>query len=66
MGAGTRIVVEPESCYLCGVCVSVCPKDAIVIRNDAWNFIGEKCVGCAFCVESCPVGALEILKGDKA
>jgi len=53
-----EILLNREKCYLCGSCVAVCPKEAIIIENDEWKFFQEKCIGCKFCVLACPVGAL--------
>jgi len=55
-----EIIVNKEKCYLCGSCVAVCPKEAIIIENDEWNFFFDKCISCKFCVLACPVGALNV------
>ncbi len=56
-----KIDVIREKCYLCGSCVAVCPKEAIIIENDEWMFFQEKCISCKFCVLACPVGALNAI-----
>lgn len=52
------VKVLVEKCIGCGVCVSVCPFEAIDMVDDK-AFITEKCTACGACVEECPVEAIE-------
>ena len=51
-------VRDGAKCDLCGVCVGVCPKDAITIELDGWNLDPDLCTGCGNCVAACPYRAL--------
>ncbi len=55
----------PTSCaYGCmglGTCVSVCPFNAITIKNGLALINPEKCVGCGTCVDNCPRGVLVLV-----
>lgn len=50
---------NPYLCTSCGMCVGVCPTDAVTMQLNQFNqfvplFDEELCVGCNYCVESCP------------
>lgn len=53
-----RIVVDAELCTGCETCVSSCPYDAIVMKDDK-AFINEYCQLCRACLEVCPEGAIK-------
>ncbi|NOZ24782.1 MAG: electron transfer flavoprotein subunit alpha [Nitrospirae bacterium] len=53
-----RIVVDVELCTGCETCVSSCPYDAIVMKDDK-AFINEYCQLCRACLEVCPEGAIK-------
>lgn len=42
------------ACMACGKCMSVCPEDAISIKNQKSVIDYDKCIGCNFCLELCP------------
>ena len=56
------IVRNDARCTHCGVCISICPTDALVIDSVTRkvNFNNEKCIACELCVTACPVRAMEI------
>jgi len=58
---GLIAVVEAEKCTACGLCVEVCPTDAIS-TDDIAQIDREKCNGCGQCVAECPQGALSLKK----
>ncbi|HXH14018.1 MAG TPA: 4Fe-4S binding protein [Alphaproteobacteria bacterium] len=45
-------------CTLCGVCIQICPTQALGLVQDvsseALTFAHARCVGCGLCVEQCP------------
>lgn len=53
------VFFDKNKCIECGLCVSVCPQNAI--SKDKNNKVDQsKCDGCGLCVEICPTKALEI------
>ena len=49
-------------CVHCGACVAVCPSEALVVKQGAWDieFIADNCVACELCVKACPYAAMEV------
>ena len=56
-----RPAVDRAKCTKCGVCASVCPVDAIEMR-DYPHFDYDKCLTCWCCSESCPFDAIRVQK----
>ena len=70
-----KITIDIERCKGCGLCVTVCPKNGIVISNRS-NKTGyfpaqpvpnvvegannADCTGCAMCAIICPDAAIEV------
>ena len=44
---------DEEKCVMCGVCVDVCPMEAID-RDDVSVVDASKCIKCCACVKECP------------
>jgi electron transfer flavoprotein alpha subunit/NAD-dependent dihydropyrimidine dehydrogenase PreA subunit len=53
------LVIDPEKCNACGLCVKSCPFGAIAV-NDEVAQVNELCTLCGACVNVCPQAALEI------
>jgi NAD-dependent dihydropyrimidine dehydrogenase PreA subunit len=49
-----------DRCDFCGVCVGVCPHDAIELREAELIIIDDRCTRCGQCVQACPIHALEV------
>ena len=50
---------EKEKCYGCEACVQICPKDALVMKEDDEGFRyplldKERCIECNLCRQVCP------------
>jgi len=52
--AGKTAKACPTGCIDCGQCVKVCPRDAIVIKNNHARITADLCDACGKCVEVCP------------
>ncbi len=50
--------IQPGICAGCGVCVEVCPMDAITLENGIAVVNRETCGNCKICVRVCPEGAI--------
>ncbi|MDH3730748.1 MAG: FAD-dependent oxidoreductase [Acidimicrobiia bacterium] len=65
-----NILLDVDSCVLCGLCADVCPMDVISLVPSvdvAMSEIGtallldeDHCIRCALCVERCPTMALSM------
>ncbi len=63
MGRGASPCIEvSEACDDCGICLSVCPKQAIN-AIDHYSVIAERCIFCCSCIKSCPLEARVIKEG---
>jgi heterodisulfide reductase subunit A len=53
-------IMFPEKCKFCGLCVKVCPYNAITLNKDLKRveLIEAACGGCGTCAAECPFGAL--------
>lgn len=56
-----KAVVDKEKCAGCGICVDVCPQDAIIIDTVAKIDV-DRCIGCGICVKECPNEAISLKK----
>lgn len=65
-----KIVVDPELCKSCKLCIAVCPQGLIVV-GDATNSKGvkpvtqineDKCTACKLCAIMCPDVAINVYK----
>lgn len=57
-------VVDEELCSGCGICVSLCPYDAITLEDQEGgkrvsNINSTLCKGCGTCGAACPSGAIQ-------
>ena len=56
------ITRRDDACVHCGVCVAICPSDALVSNatKGEVDFLPDKCVACELCVKACPYAAMEV------
>lgn len=66
-----KVEFDDDRCKGCGLCVTVCPKKIIKLRQDRLNNKGfhpagvdemDKCIGCTFCATICPDNVIEVYK----
>ncbi len=67
-----NIMLDPDLCILCGLCVDVCPTDCITIARADRVELGtesqsvllldeDRCIRCGLCVNRCPPAALSMV-----
>lgn len=56
----TNISWNPVFCKRCDICVDICPKGTLVLRNDA-ILEEENCILCGLCERYCPDLAIEMI-----
>lgn len=50
-----------HGCLGFGSCASVCPQNAITVKDGVALVDAEKCVGCGLCVKECPKNLIELI-----
>lgn len=56
-------LVNQEECAGCGICIEVCPVQAISLNSARKAQIdSEKCIECGNCAEECPNQAIELVQ----
>lgn len=51
-------IVDSELCTGCGVCMDICPTNAIVLKDDKAFIVNDLCRNCKKCVRVCPSEAI--------
>jgi 2-oxoglutarate ferredoxin oxidoreductase subunit delta len=51
---------NPVFCKRCDICVDICPKNTLLLRNDA-IIEEENCILCGLCERYCPDLAIEMI-----
>lgn len=58
-----KVTINKDICKGCGLCVTVCPKQIIILSKSSINDKGynpaeitdmDECIGCANCAKICP------------
>jgi 2-oxoglutarate ferredoxin oxidoreductase subunit delta len=66
-----KIIIDTERCKGCGLCVTVCPNNSIIISEES-NKNGyfpakadnTNCTGCAACAIICPEAVIEVHRDE--
>jgi ferredoxin len=56
------ITRNEKKCINCGVCVPICPTQALVLEPSTRkvSFHDDKCIACKLCIRACPYRAMEV------
>lgn len=56
------IIRNEAKCTDCGVCVPICPTQALVVEPVSRKvyFYDNKCIACELCMKLCPTRAMEV------
>lgn len=62
-------IIHKENCCGCGACVSICPKNCIVLSPDEEGFLYPKvtkkeCIDCHLCEKVCPIYCNDVIRHD--
>jgi ferredoxin len=59
-----KALVDKYKCLACGGCISICPKDAIIMIVNKAAVNKKECISCEICINACPIGAItwEVIK----
>ncbi|MFA5034466.1 MAG: 4Fe-4S binding protein [Candidatus Margulisiibacteriota bacterium] len=61
MAAGQKAVVDEATCTGCGICVDVCPNQALELVDNVSKLTKPAaCDGNGACAEACPVQAITL------
>ena len=52
--------IDSEKCTGCGVCVDVCPLEAISLNDGIAVIDEDSCTECGLCVDECPNDAISL------
>ena len=54
-----ELLIDKDSCSLCGICVDSCPFEALSMENGRVS-VNENCKMCRLCIKQCPENAISI------
>ncbi|ODU55673.1 MAG: 2-oxoacid:acceptor oxidoreductase [Clostridium sp. SCN 57-10] len=66
-----KVVFTEDRCKACGLCIEVCPRKILALKEGVLNKKGyspchcideSKCIGCAMCATMCPDCVIEVYR----
>ena len=60
---GPQLMVYQGKCIRCGLCISRCSQNAIIVRDESVTMDWGRCRGCGACAAVCPTQA-RVMKGE--
>ena len=59
----TRVLIYPDWCKGCGLCVSFCPSKVFELDETGKSRVvhEEECINCGFCELHCPDFAIKVM-----
>ena len=51
--------IDSQKCTGCGICVDVCPLEAISLNDGIAVIDEDTCTKCGLCVNECPTNAID-------
>ena len=55
-----QAAIDEQECTACGMCIDICPVDAISPGEDTACIDREECIGCGLCASACVTGAIRL------
>lgn len=55
-----KVQVDLEKCTGCGICVEICPVNAVELKKGK-AMISDECVVCGQCLAQCPDNAISLI-----
>lgn len=56
--------IDDTLCTGCGLCVDICPKDTITMKEEKAVVTGPECIHCGHCLAVCPAEAVQVASLD--
>lgn len=54
-----------STCTKCDNCRSICPENAIFLKNEEYFIDDWSCTQCSLCIEVCPVNAVKLVEASE-
>ncbi len=64
VSSGYIASINKNLCTSCGVCVSMCPFEALIM-DDTSTLDWERCMGCGVCVNQCSANAISLVRDER-